>query len=534
MDVCSEISKLKRALDGAIEGQKISVDKQQEYIDNLTRDIDRLKNKIRESYHENDRLADKLRDASRRADRCDRAVRREERMEELVSKLESDISRIRAERDSALVDLKRIKDTSPTQLSTSQEILGQMEGMESEMKMMKEALAKHRGTANSLEENRSEVIKGLAEVKDNKGRLSSMQKQLRPLYSELNVWVDRYNEQLKVNHELKLFVELSHEYLGVHDKLEANLKEEISKLHSSALSVLETRLTESMARKKSEEQAALNEQIVALQTEVDGLKEHKKTLMSQIEALKSENTSLREDSDAFWTEMDNVSDAYEASREQNAKLMKMIVQRDEDNSRLLSEAAEAERKKALMEEEKDDATRMLSQTKDELKSSETTIGRIEKEIESVKADRDSYRSDMKHKQAKIDSLTSEIQELNISLKASSAELEVSMKHLKEKEEEMEKHLEALKGEKTRADRAEAILAGKKTARSNADEEESAALRKMVNCSVCSTRLKDRMITKCNHLFCSVCIDANLSSRHRKCPGCGERFGAGDVKPFYFT
>ncbi len=37
-----------------------------------------------------------------------------------------------------------------------------------------------------------------------------------------------------------------------------------------------------------------------------------------------------------------------------------------------------------------------------------------------------------------------------------------------------------------------------------------------------------------HVFCNHCIKKNLESRHRKCPGCGVGFGAGDVKHFYFT
>jgi E3 ubiquitin-protein ligase BRE1 len=48
------------------------------------------------------------------------------------------------------------------------------------------------------------------------------------------------------------------------------------------------------------------------------------------------------------------------------------------------------------------------------------------------------------------------------------------------------------------------------------------------------RLKDRIITKCYHLFCSECVDENLRSRHRKCPACGQTFGAGDVKPVYLV
>jgi E3 ubiquitin-protein ligase BRE1 len=46
--------------------------------------------------------------------------------------------------------------------------------------------------------------------------------------------------------------------------------------------------------------------------------------------------------------------------------------------------------------------------------------------------------------------------------------------------------------------------------------------------------KDRMITKCRHIFCHHCIDQRLQARQRKCPGCGKPFAQGDVVDFYFT
>ena len=57
---------------------------------------------------------------------------------------------------------------------------------------------------------------------------------------------------------------------------------------------------------------------------------------------------------------------------------------------------------------------------------------------------------------------------------------------------------------------------------------------MLRCSVCRDRFKEVAITRCFHLFCRQCIDLNLSSRHRKCPACGERFGQDDVKTVYFV
>lgn len=57
---------------------------------------------------------------------------------------------------------------------------------------------------------------------------------------------------------------------------------------------------------------------------------------------------------------------------------------------------------------------------------------------------------------------------------------------------------------------------------------------MLRCSVCRDRFKEVAINRCFHLFCRPCIDENIRNRHRKCPACGEKFGADDVKTVYFT
>ena len=57
---------------------------------------------------------------------------------------------------------------------------------------------------------------------------------------------------------------------------------------------------------------------------------------------------------------------------------------------------------------------------------------------------------------------------------------------------------------------------------------------MLRCSVCRDRFKEVAITRCFHLFCKECIDTNLANRHRKCPACGEKFGADDVRQVYFS
>lgn len=64
------------------------------------------------------------------------------------------------------------------------------------------------------------------------------------------------------------------------------------------------------------------------------------------------------------------------------------------------------------------------------------------------------------------------------------------------------------------------------------EEELGNYKKLMKCNSCHTRDKNAVILKCMHCFCKTCLDIRLETRQRKCPNCGDAFGAGDVKQIF--
>ena len=59
------------------------------------------------------------------------------------------------------------------------------------------------------------------------------------------------------------------------------------------------------------------------------------------------------------------------------------------------------------------------------------------------------------------------------------------------------------------------------------------LKNRLACPVCNTRDKKVIITRCKHMFCRQCVNANLEGRNRKCPSCGIRFDKKDVEDVWF-
>lgn len=520
-------------MDAVSENTKIQVAQRQEKLDLLTEDVERVKQKLKDSYREQDRLNSKLRDAVRDLEKGQRALRRESRLEHAISELEAQVKRLRTERNEAERQLQECKHNDSSQ--TRDELLQQMQGMETEMKMLKYAVSKHQKAAEVVEE--ADKLKSAHEVEiaEYRSRVADMNKQVSASMVKLNDWIQKYVDQTKVNEELRCFLELSQEYLGKHETMEASIRDAIHEYLKTQMSSLENRVTAAMKESRSERERQMTQEINELRNELEGIKGKQAGLLSEVEKVRSEKANLMIEADTFWKEMDSVSEAYEASRDQNTKLLSAMSKRDEDNARLLSEAAAAARDKTIMEEDRDMAQRMMKPMEQKAQDAEERAKEIEERFDRLSKERDVYRTDVQHSKEQIESLQSEAKALRISMDALRSELSNAKKDIVMIEADKAKHLAALKSEKTRADRAERILSGRKDLKLQAGEEaEREVLRKMVNCSVCSTRLKDRIITKCNHLFCSACIDVNLSSRHRKCPGCGEKFGVGDVKPFYFT
>ena len=514
-------------------------------LDVVARDLDLANQKLRDAYREQDRLNGKLRDASRDIDRGARAMRREARLEAALSKLEADVARLRSERNAAEDRLRQLEEgvgwetvntvntvnTSNT-VRTVPELLAQMKGMESEMRMLKVAVASHRSAAEA-------ATRATPDAAEHAARMAHMQALVNEAVSKLNHWIEQFEEQVKANEELRWIIRWAAANGGAGadggGAFNSKAAEDVADCLKRELPALEMRLQAAHEQRTTTAEKAAAEKLADAELELQGARGRLTALEADLSRAVADAATLKEESDMFWREMDSVSEAYEASREQNTRLLEAMAKRDEDNARLMGEAAAATRERAIADEQRGQSDIKLREAEKDVSEWKKRAEDVEVMHAQVAKERDALRLELTQSRVQEQALAREIKAMEIRVSTMKEELVDLRRQVEAIEADKKKHLTDLKLEKTRADRANAILSGRKDLKHLAiDDKEMAALRKMVNCSVCSTRLKDRMITRCNHLFCSECIHENLASRHRKCPGCGGKFSENDVQPFFFT
>lgn len=540
---CSEIKDLRAQLqqerDCAIRARQ----RDQERTKQLSSDLNALDQRLRDSHRERDDLVGRLQEAQYAADAGVAATRRLASTNARIDQLEDQLKHIRAARDKAETEVERLKATTTT-TSTTEEFVKLVSSLENDLQASRAATDKHKAAADGAEEARAVAATAQRAFEDSTARLNLVRGRLEEARGQLIRFGIERKQLMEREEELRLFVEAT---LVAHrsDDDDAGKNVLQARIDTFLAEQKEVVLQRMMAAANTGETGdlELNKKIELLEEDNAALKTTTASLEKQVEDLLKQAESLKGDGEIFMKEMENVAEAYAAAREQNARLLEKIAARDHDSMRLLSEAADATRERSAMMEERDAALANIRHMHEAATSADERISELERKVNSLTEDVAAAKAEARQLSARGDALNRDLKDAHVALTAAKEEMEAAQKETKKMAEERNQEADAVRKERTRAERAEQDAKALQTSLKQQGStpggqgglvDECAALRKMVNCNVCSARLKDRIITKCNHIFCNHCIEANLATRHRKCPGCGERFGLNDVKPFYFT
>lgn len=282
----------------------------------------------------------------------------------------------------------------------------------------------------------------------------------------------------------------------------------------------------------------LDEEVKNLLTRVTELE----VRLSQAEEAR---VAAEEERDAFAGELDGVAMALEDLSTQNKRLLEQLAASSEDQLQLqlasakqvtelnkLQKAAEdMEEQFKVQAHEVQDSQEKARRAESRLSEMHDRLANLNHRLSTLEEQRDRYRADANSAAAELAKLEQQYKVLKDTADKLRTDQQAAERRagkdrsrcaiLESETKSLKAQVERLKG-----------LIGKDI--SEVNDSQVKALRQILKCPVCSSRDKEVVITKCYHLFCHQCIQDNLDSRHRKCPGCGVGFGANDVKRVYLS
>lgn len=346
--------------------------------------------------------------------------------------------------------------------------------------------------------------------------------------------------------ELKLILEMyGRETTDSRDAIEARQAEckawaQVHKLKSA----LDEHSLELRVKAANEAEAVCQQRLAVAEAEIADSRQKldaaERDILEFTEALRAKN----EEGEAYIAEIETIGQAYEDMQTQNQRLLQQITERDDYNIKLVSESVKAKQVQNALLMEKRDMAKQLQQAGASAEMYKQKIMRLEEQVRvyleqigKVTEDGQQNALTLDSTKRKLVDVEKELQSLKVCLEAVQKEAE----QCKHRISDMQVELKNERFGKTRLEEELVALNTKLMCLSSLNDgetvvgrlqEEIKEYKAILKCSVCHDRPKEVVITKCFHLFCAPCIQRNLETRHRKCPGCGTGFGRSDVRNVY--
>ncbi|WWC94925.1 hypothetical protein V866_001777 [Kwoniella sp. B9012] len=501
----------------------------QVYLQQLSTHINRA-NSLQSRFETSEKKLDNLRDSNQQFHDqvISEAKAENDALRSQISKKDSDLARLRGQRDEMNSELMERKSRETEKLKYAEQFENlsktrqeRINLLNSEVRRLKGYLASHQNVDSDhyLEFLRVEGNSGAADkdyIKDLEERVVSAQDQINALNSQLSRLSDN---STGVQEEAQLRVELEEakRSLAKYQKIlgpESQVSEEVGELakkleeKEKERKLLEMRL--------SEAEAATN----ALYTEVEGLSKLwenlDQTVQSRVFELKDGelkisrlSTEKAKADNKFFSAM-RAKEAVEAE-------WKLAQRTVEKQLKLLERAAEVEQHLRVQVTANEKGTTSLKNSAMDLQT----------QLASTTSEKTQLELRLQQSQA---ALAEAQQIMHQRVAEATAEKEARAK-LQDEVDTSSKTIKKLK------ERQEAISAAERDKDMSAGEwqmkEERDKLLKLLRCSCCEQNFKQQVIVKCMHTFCKSCLEARIASRQRKCPACGLAFAKEDIQTLYW-
>ncbi|GMI16730.1 hypothetical protein TrLO_g3778 [Triparma laevis f. longispina] len=315
--------------------------------------------------------------------------------------------------------------------------------------------------------------------------------------------------------------------------LAENLQSQLSKLREDAKSTKAKERSDSIVNTTHDPSSLpsapeLHSENVKLKSLLKKEQSGSEAFINEIESLETERDLLQKTSDRLKNQVMEKEEISNKNMQEVLKLREIVRGngKEVEGMKVLVEEAEKVAANAKIVEE------TITKLQQEITSKEAQIQETEKRLS------DEIRG-MKLSKVKIEGELAE-------LKSSIATHDVGAQEMKKRNEELLLQIAVLRTEKTNLEEdlaktshiatkaEERCLEASTGGGSSAQTMRIKNMRAKLFCHVCNEREKNTIITRCNHLFCDVCIKHRLENRMRKCPACSKPFDKKDVETIYLT
>lgn len=435
----------------------------------------------------------------------------------MLSKRDVENARLRDQREQQAAELNERKHKDNVKLASLQELKALAESrserisvLESELRRYKAQLAAHAGNEDLMLFFADGNIENAAYLESLKNRLTVAEDRAAALEQTLSHF---QNDHPKIAEHMKAEVDACQQLSVVKVQLE---KYKTVYGDPSTLPLDASKLMEQLQQKEEE-----NQRLRLLDTQ-----------RSQAE------TSL-------YAELDKISAAWEALDRQvknkvfdlsnmEERLTKSGLDRAKSENKFYAamrdkEAVEAERKNLARNAEKQ--AKLIDKLMDTERNLTNQLSALDKESVALKKSIDAHRErvidlerEISQAQARADAEKQRMEEMRTFILAREQIIEQRRAELRKLEDGL------IRSKKELEQRSKEITLSSTSSQGYSERE---GLLRILKCSTCHMNFRNTVILKCMHTFCKECVDARISTRQRKCPGCNLAFAQSDVQQIFF-
>ncbi|KAJ9563155.1 hypothetical protein OSB04_008315 [Centaurea solstitialis] len=415
-----------------------------------------------------------------------------------------------------------------------------------DMESMQTQLRKHKEASSDVHSLRADV-QSLSTILDRKTKeLEALSGRSVTHSAEIQKLRATIHDLEESDSELKVILDVHRrETIYSRDFLEARNSEYKAWARVQSLNYsLDEHNLETRVKTAIEAEAASQQMLAAAEAKIADLRQKLERSKREKCRLSDVLKSKHEENEAYLSEIETIGQAYDDIQTQNQQLLQQITERDDYNIKLVLEGVHARQLQDSLLLDVQTVERKIQQGNSLLNFYETKAERIEEQMKScsdqvqkLSETRVQKTAALENTQRRLQDVRRTSQQLTESLEESQSKVDRSRVSLTELQIELERERfdkkrveEELEAARRKHLRLRSHLDGSSVVEKL--QQELKEYKEILKCSVCLDRPKEVVITKCYHLFCNVCVQKIIESRHRKCPLCSASFGANDVKPVY--